>query len=643
MKRTILRWFAAFAALLGCIVPATVRAQTYTTVSGTFRNGYAQQVLTLVNQQRQAYGLRTLTMTQNLTDAAMKRAAELAVNFSHKRPNGDSCYTAFSGNTRAENIAYGQTSPAAVMNSWMNSQIHRDNILSSDIGFIGIGCFQSGNTLYWVQVFSDTTTSGTDNRSSNLSATVKVSKTSGVDSIVTITGTPEPAPSGTCTIRFNANGGSGSMANQTIAYNATAALRRNTFTRSGYVFRGWSRSPGGAVQYTDGQTLRNTDSDYWGFTLYAVWARQTTGGTCTIRFSANGGSGSMANQTIAYNATAKLRRNTFTRSGYVFRGWATSPGGAVRYSDQASLKNTSSGTRGVTLYAVWQRVSFTRPTATKGTYSGYIRLTWAANASAIYGYSVVRTPTAAFRNGVTLGTTTGRQWLDRTAQAGRQYWYWVCPIYKRTARASGGYQYSRFLPAAGTTANVYQRGFRFVSVPKANVSWGTSKTCVSVKWAASPQSWYGYRVYRGTSTNLASSTCIASVGRNVRSYVDRGAYPGRTYYYWIGVRGYNATFCTGTKRTAGYRSLVVPTTRVVQSGRYAYLSWNSVYGARVYRIYRNRTPTLSSATWVGNSITTHWTDHSVSRGCRYYWWMVPQDVEGDIYRRSNSYGTLLIR
>jgi hypothetical protein len=351
----------------------------------------------------------------------------------------------------------------------------------------------------------------------------------------------------------------------------------------------------------------------------------------------------MDNQTIAYNATAALRRNTFTRSGYVFRGWATSPSGAVRYSDQASLKNTSSGNWGLTLYAVWQRASFTRPTATKGTYSGYVRLTWTANSSAIYGYSVVRTPTEEFRNGVTLGSTTGRQWLDRTAQAGRRYWYWVCPIYMRTALSSGGYQISRFIPATGTKATAAQRGYRLVSVPKPTVSWGTSKTCVSVKWAASPQSWYGYRVYRGTSTAFSSATCIASVGRNVRTYTDRGAYPGRTYYYWIGVRGYNASFYASPKRTAGYRSLVVPATRVAQSGSNASLSWNSVYGAKKYRIYRGRNSKFSSASWVGTTTSTRWTDTRVSRGCRYYWWIAPVDVEGDYYRRLNSYGTLLIR
>lgn len=67
----------------------------------------------------------------------------------------------------------------------------------------------------------------------------------------------------------------------------------------------------------------------------------------TVTFNANGGSGSMANQTAS--SATNLTANTFTRSGYTFAGWATSATGTVAYADGASYTFTSS----TTLYAVW--------------------------------------------------------------------------------------------------------------------------------------------------------------------------------------------------------------------------------------------------------------------------------------------------
>jgi uncharacterized protein YkwD len=48
----------------------------------------------------------------------------------------------------AENIALGPTTPAGVMNMWMGSQGHRNNILG---GYrdIGIGCVIDRNGFYW--------------------------------------------------------------------------------------------------------------------------------------------------------------------------------------------------------------------------------------------------------------------------------------------------------------------------------------------------------------------------------------------------------------------------------------------------------------------------------------------------------------
>ena len=53
-----------------------------------------------------------------------------------------------------ENIAAGQRSPATVMNSWMHSKEHRDNILNCSFTEIGVGAVHAtGGWIYWTQDF----------------------------------------------------------------------------------------------------------------------------------------------------------------------------------------------------------------------------------------------------------------------------------------------------------------------------------------------------------------------------------------------------------------------------------------------------------------------------------------------------------
>ncbi|MCD8077134.1 MAG: leucine-rich repeat protein, partial [Lachnospiraceae bacterium] len=122
------------------------------TLTGTCCYSKAYEVLTLVNKERAAEGLSALTMDKDLLAAAMQRAAEINIYFSHTRPSNLSCSTV-SDKLFGENIAVGQTSASSVMNSWMNSSGHKANILGSSYQTIGIGCFTQGDVTYWVQIF----------------------------------------------------------------------------------------------------------------------------------------------------------------------------------------------------------------------------------------------------------------------------------------------------------------------------------------------------------------------------------------------------------------------------------------------------------------------------------------------------------
>lgn len=147
--------FLAFimAASVFLAVPQTTFAASYRSVSVEENYGYANQVLSQVNKQRAAKGLKALKMDGSLLQSAMFRATELTVKFSHERPNGTSCKTA-NAKMSGENIAYGYATPNEVMEGWMNSKGHRDNILTANYQSIGIGCIKYGGRWYWVQCFS---------------------------------------------------------------------------------------------------------------------------------------------------------------------------------------------------------------------------------------------------------------------------------------------------------------------------------------------------------------------------------------------------------------------------------------------------------------------------------------------------------
>ena len=124
---------------------------------------YVNEVLYLVNEARADANLPALTLDPALQKAAQVRASECTDNFSHTRPDGTSYQTAIlqagvvSGYT-GESVAIGQTSAQQVVNRWLNSEMHRANILSSNYTRVGIGLAEnSGNSFdgyAWVQLFA---------------------------------------------------------------------------------------------------------------------------------------------------------------------------------------------------------------------------------------------------------------------------------------------------------------------------------------------------------------------------------------------------------------------------------------------------------------------------------------------------------
>lgn len=184
----------------------------------------------------------------------------------------------------------------------------------------------------------------------------KASSSSGGDSAGGSSSGGSTSTSVPYTVAFNANGGTGSMANLSFAAGATKALTINTFTRTGYIFVGWATSASATTStYDDGQSVKDlTTTSGATVTLYAVWQANTY----TVKFNKNGGTGTMANETFTYGVAKALTANAFQRVNYKFVGWATSASATTAtYSNKQSVSNLTATPDGtVNLYAVWTLV-----------------------------------------------------------------------------------------------------------------------------------------------------------------------------------------------------------------------------------------------------------------------------------------------
>ncbi|WP_152394919.1 CAP domain-containing protein [Paenibacillus guangzhouensis] len=117
---------------------------------------FAAQVVNLVNQERAKQGLAALSVDTPLAGMAMDKAVDMYTNnyFSHQSPTYGSPFDMMRQYNikygyAGENVAKGQRSPQEVMNSWMNSQGHRANILNKNFTHIGVAYHQG----IWVQEF----------------------------------------------------------------------------------------------------------------------------------------------------------------------------------------------------------------------------------------------------------------------------------------------------------------------------------------------------------------------------------------------------------------------------------------------------------------------------------------------------------
>ena len=213
-KRNLYHLWFCFAMLLFLAVPFKVKAETTTTpvsISVQYGQTEARTILNMINEMRTSStdawywkqddttktyctNLQPLQYDYDLEKTAMQRAAEIAIIYSHTRPNNKDTFSAFYENSvyytyAGENIAAGYGTADSVNDGWREDnelyagQGHRRNMLNSKFNCVGIGHVYYNGFHYWVENFAyrdkvNTTPVSADNTETTLTIPVATSKIS---------------------------------------------------------------------------------------------------------------------------------------------------------------------------------------------------------------------------------------------------------------------------------------------------------------------------------------------------------------------------------------------------------------------------------------------------------------------------------
>lgn len=117
------------------------------------------QIIALINAERAKVGRAALAPDVHLSEIAREHAELMVRNdfFSHDVPGGLTyeqrmAAAGYDDSKHGENISYGRQDPSYTVADWMDSRLHRNNILDRKFEKIGVG---SARPYYYATIFSD--------------------------------------------------------------------------------------------------------------------------------------------------------------------------------------------------------------------------------------------------------------------------------------------------------------------------------------------------------------------------------------------------------------------------------------------------------------------------------------------------------
>lgn len=106
-----------------------------------------------INGIRKQNGLNEIRWMDELCPATIERAEEITVKQSHERPDGSAWYTVAPNYLFGENFADGYDTANDVVNAWMLSPAHMENILNPYYTGGNIQIVKVDDRCYWVNEF----------------------------------------------------------------------------------------------------------------------------------------------------------------------------------------------------------------------------------------------------------------------------------------------------------------------------------------------------------------------------------------------------------------------------------------------------------------------------------------------------------
>ena len=300
-----------------------------------------------------------------------------------------------------------------------------------------------------------------------------------------------------------------------------------------------------------------------------------------IRFNPTGGTGTAFTQNMTYGTAAALTANRFTRSGYIFGGWATTSGSTTaRYTNRQSvtdLTTTNGGT--VNLYAVWLRDIAASNVTLSSTALAYTGST--------------QRPSVTVKDGsttLTAGTDYTVSYVSGSA----------CGNYSVTVTGKGKY--------AGTKTLSYKiqpQALKFKLLTR-------GQTAMKIDWnsSAGADSYRIYRVVNGSYKLLATTKSL--------TYTDKGLTSGTIYTYRVVPVGNNITG-TGFSFTNCTKSKITKLTASSKSKTKVTFKWNKLSDCSGYQIvYCNKkNGTYKALRHLGKNTTTY-THSGIRSGSTWY-------------------------
>lgn len=317
----------------------------------------------------------------------------------------------------------------------------------------------------------------------------------------------------------------------------------------------------------------------------------------SVTFNANGGSGAPAAQTKWYGETLTISATKPTRSGYIFKGWATSASATTATYQPGASYTTNAA---LSLYAVWQQGTYTIAYAANGGSST------PASQTKTHGVALTLRPAISRANGTT----------SYTVSYSANYSGGTNPS-SGTATKTTKYTFAGWKATNGT---VYAGGASYTTDAATTMTaqWTSSSSTTSVTLPTPTRTGYTFQGW------WTASTGGTKVGNGGATYTPSASIT--LYAHWsiiVYTVSYNANGGSGAPASQSKNhgtSITLSSTQPTRSG-YTFLGWstNSTGTGTAYApggTYSTNASATLYAVWAGVQVTSLTAYRSNSSGTR---------------------------